>query len=188
MTTTRTTGAPRPALPDDAPALAQLAAATFALACPPSTTAEDVAAFCAAHLSPEQFARYLNSPAHTLLVVDAAPDDGFGGPGLRAYAMLVAGEPDDPEVAAVVRERPTVMLSKFYALPAVHGRGVATALMAAVVGHAPAGARSIWLGVNQQNVRAQRFYARSGFEVVGTKHQRVGAEVHDDFVLRRWLR
>lgn len=173
----------RVAGPGDAAALSVLASATFALACPPGTTQADVDAFCAENLSPERFARYLASPAHTLFVVDA--DDG--SPGLCAYAMLVAGEPEDPEAAAVVTERPTLMLSKLYALPALHGRGVSAALLAAAVAGAPPGTRSIWLGVNQQNVRARRFYAKSGFEIAGIRHMRVGGELHDDFVMRRWL-
>ena len=45
----------------------------------------------------------------------------------------------------------------------------------------------MWLGVNQRNERAQRFYAKHGFEVVGTKHMRVGDRIHDDFVLARVL-
>ena len=45
----------------------------------------------------------------------------------------------------------------------------------------------IWLGVNQQNARAQAFYVRSGFAVVGTKHFTVGTRVEDDYVLERPL-
>jgi ribosomal protein S18 acetylase RimI-like enzyme len=44
------------------------------------------------------------------------------------------------------------------------------------------GVASVWLGVNQQNVRANRFYEKSGFAQVGVKKFLVGDEVHDDFV------
>jgi ribosomal protein S18 acetylase RimI-like enzyme len=58
--------------------------------------------------------------------------------------------------------------------------------MERVVAYAEAsGARCIWLGVNQQNVRAQRFYAKHGFTVGGTKTFRVGRRVEDDFVMVR---
>ena len=37
---------------------------------------------------------------------------------------------------------------------------------------ADTGATSCWLGVNQRNVRAARFYTKHGFAVVGTKRFR----------------
>ena len=49
------------------------------------------------------------------------------------------------------------------------------------------GASGVWLGVNQQNERAQRFYRKSGFEVVGTKRFLVGDAYEDDFVMERPL-
>ena len=47
------------------------------------------------------------------------------------------------------------------------------------------GAAGVWLGVNQQNERAQRFYAKSGFERVGTKRFLVGGVHEDDYVMER---
>jgi ribosomal protein S18 acetylase RimI-like enzyme len=71
-------------------------------------------------------------------------------------------------------------------LPDAHGSGVAAALMAAVLDHArAAGARSVWLGVNQRNERAQRFYAKQGFAVTGTKTFRLGAHLEADYVMAR---
>ena len=43
--------------------------------------------------------------------------------------------------------------------------------------------RSVWLGVNQENARAQRFYGRHGFAVVGAKRFRVGDRDESDFVM-----
>ncbi len=45
----------------------------------------------------------------------------------------------------------------------------------------------MWLGVNQENVRAQRFYAKHGFTQVGTKTFLVGTQLHHDFVMQRAL-
>jgi hypothetical protein len=47
-----------PAAPADLPELAAVAAATFPLACPPTSTAEDIAAFVAENLSAARFAEY----------------------------------------------------------------------------------------------------------------------------------
>lgn len=171
----------RAARTDEADALAALAAVTFPLACPPSSTPEDHAAFIAAHLTAGAFAGYLADPARDLLVAD---DDGA----LVGYTMLVAGEPYDPDVAAVVLLRPTVELSKCYVLPGRHGGGVAGALMSASLDAArERGAAGVWLGVNGENARAQAFYARSGFVTVGERRFRVGDQTHHDLVLHHPL-
>lgn len=170
----------RPATPDDLPALAALAALTFPLACPPHVTAEAKAAFIAANLTAKHFARYLDDTARDVLVgVDEA---GV----LTGYALLVEGEPADADVAAAITLRPTVELSKCYVHPDHHGAGVAAALMAASLDAAAAReAAGVWLGVNQQNTRAQRFYGKSGFERVGVKRFLVGDRYEDDYVFER---
>jgi ribosomal protein S18 acetylase RimI-like enzyme len=165
----------------DVPRLAELAALTFPLACPPHVTEQAQAAFIAAHLSAPRLEEYLADPARDLLV---AVDGGA----LVGYALLVAEEPADADVAAAIRIRPTVELSKCYVHPAHHGAGVAAALMAASLEAAAAReAAGVWLGVNQQNGRAQRFYGKSGFERVGVKRFLVGENYEDDFVYERPL-
>ena len=169
----------RDARREDVEALAALAAVTFPLACPPHTTEAAKAAFIAANLSATNFIAYLADPSRDVLVAEEAGR-------LVGYTMLVAGEPADADVAAAVRIRPTVELSKCYVHPDHHGAGVAGALMAASIERATArGARSLWLGVNQLNARAQRFYGKSGFACVGTKRFLVGDRYEDDFVYER---
>jgi ribosomal protein S18 acetylase RimI-like enzyme len=171
----------RRATPDDAAALHELAAATFPLASPPDTRPEDNAAFIAANLSEARFQDYLADPTRMLFlaVLDLRP---------VGYTMLVMGEPYDAEAARAVTARPTVELSKIYVLPDQHRTGVATALMEVCLEAATAThARSVWLGVNQRNERANRFYEKQGFRIVGTKHFLVGAVLHDDFVRERQL-
>jgi len=173
----------RPAVPADLDRLAALAALTFPLACPPGSTAQDQQAFIATVLSVERFEEYLDDPTRDVLV---ACGDGAGE--LLGYTMLVAGEPSDDDVRAALHLRPTVELSKCYVHPDHHGAGVAHALMTASLEAArERGAQGMWLGVNQQNARAQAFYVRSGFAIVGTKHFTVGARVEDDYVLERPL-
>jgi ribosomal protein S18 acetylase RimI-like enzyme len=48
-------------------------------------------------------------------------------------------------------------------------------------------AKSVWLGVNQHNQRAQRFYTKHGFSINGTKTFRLGAGVENDYVMVRPL-
>jgi Acetyltransferases len=166
----------------DTPALARLAALTFPLACPPHTTAEAIATFIATNLSEERFDAYLADAARDLFLAEGSDGAALG------YTMLVAGEPADADVAAALTLRPTVELSKCYVHPDAHGGGVAAALMAASVDAARTrGAAGLWLGVNQQNAKAQRFYAKSGFARVGVKRFLVGDRFEDDFVLERAL-
>ncbi|WP_319432468.1 GNAT family N-acetyltransferase [Mycobacterium sp. RTGN5] len=165
----------------DVDEIAELAAATFPLACPPSVPPDDVAAFIAAHLSPERFGDFLSDPSRTVL---AARDGGR----IVGYAILVDGVGDDTDVAAAVTIRPAVELSKLYVLADSHGSGVAAALMAAAVDRAVAsGAHCLWLGVNQNNERAQRFYIKNGFTIAGTKTFTLGAHTEHDFVMVRPL-
>lgn len=165
----------------DADALAAVAAVTFPLACPPGSTPADEAAFIAANLSPDRFRAYLGDPDR--LVLKAVHDGEIIG-----YALLNAMAPADPDVAAVITERPVTELSKMYVLPGRHGSGAAAALMRAGLDAARTdGSVAVWLGVNQQNVRAQRFYGKHGFTVAGTKTFTVGTQLHHDYVMRHLL-
>lgn len=152
----------------DTDQLATLAAQTFPLACPASVAPEHVAAFVDAHLSPNRFAEYLTDPQRAIL---AARRNGR----IVGYAMLVRSAPGEP-----------VELSKLYTLSDFHGTGVAAALMTAALARAAAwGARQVWLGVNQKNQRAQRFYAKNGFAVSGTRTFQLGPHLEDDYIMTR---
>jgi tRNA (guanine37-N1)-methyltransferase len=171
----------RAATSTDPDALAELAARTFPLACPPGSSLADQNAFLTTHLSAERFAEYLRDQGRTVLVAAQ-------GERLVGYAMTVAGEPADPAAAQCVRQRPTVELSKCYVDLDQHGTGISGRLITAAVEDAGTrGAAGIWLGVNQLNARAIRFYTKQGFTTVGTKHFVLGASTEDDFVLERTI-
>jgi ribosomal protein S18 acetylase RimI-like enzyme len=160
--------------------LARLAALTFPLACPPHTTDEAKAAHIARHLGEGSFRGYLADGTRALFVAETT--------GLVGYTMLVEGEPDDADVAAAVATRPTAELSKVYVHPDHHGAGLAAALVTVTLDEAARrGAASVWLGVNQENVRANRFYEKNGFALVGTKRFQVGDRYEDDYVRERIL-
>ena len=165
----------------DAGELARVAAATFALACPPAADPDDVTACIAENLSAQRFADYLTDPDRHLLAARA--DDRIIG-----YSMLIRGLGQDPDVACSVGLSPAVELSKMYVLPDHHGSGAAAALMrAGLRWAAQQGAAAVWLGVNQGNRRAQRFYAKHGFEIAGTRRFRLGTRLEEDFVMVRAL-
>lgn len=155
----------------DGAELAGVAAATFPLACRPSVPAADIAAFIAEQLSAECFAGYLADPHRRVL---AARDDGR----IVGYAVLVAG----------TGAHLAVELSKLYVVAEQHGTGAAAALMAAALAWAAeSGAERVWLGVNRNNERAQRFYRKQGFVVTGERTFSLGATVENDFIMGRRL-
>jgi ribosomal protein S18 acetylase RimI-like enzyme len=157
-----------PAADGDAADLANLAAATFPLACPDSVAAEDIAAFIAANLTAERFGEYLADPDRAVL---AARAEGR----IVGYALLVRGHD-------------IVELSKIYVLAAHHGTDAAAALMLSAIDWASdTGAATIWLGVNQNNARAQRFYLKHGFEITGTRTFQLGGNTQADFLMSRPL-
>lgn len=155
-----------------APELASVAALTFPLACPPSVTPEDIASFIDANLSEAHFAEFLTDPRRAILI--AAQEGRVIG-----YAMLIR---DDSDL------HPAAELSKLYVQADFHGKGVSTALMDAALAAADQwGVGSVWLGVNENNQRAQRFYTKSGFKINGTRTFQVGAHTENDYVMVREL-
>ena len=178
----------------DVDALADLAALTFPLACPPELSAEDIAGFVAANLSAERFGEYLGHPDryHLLVVRDETGR-------LQAYTLSVlprdADEgPHAEDVARIITPRPLVELSKFYCRPELHGSGLNDVLMAALIEEfarpgtcpllgADGTVAGIWLGTNGRNVRARKFYERHGFVVAGPRRFTVGQDVQEDLCL-----
>ena len=175
----------RRATAEDAAEAAWLAALTFPLACPPQASRTEMATHIAQKLTPAQFRAWAASDEHALLVYD-------DGTRLLGYALLILGSPEGAAEADVVRaasgrEAPDAELSKIYVQPDVQGGGVAGALMRAAVDTAAELGPGLpfWLATNEQNLRAQAFYRKSGFEAVGKRTYVVGGLPHDDVVLLR---
>ncbi|WP_240930580.1 N-acetyltransferase [Isoptericola sp. BMS4] len=187
------TPAVRAARPEEAAELAWLAALTFPLACPAGTPVATMAAHIADRLSPVRFRTWARSPEHALLVAAGTGDV----PEPVGYALVSFGLPDgaaerDALLAATGDEGPYAELSKIYVHPGAQGSGVAGALMdasvaaaaALAVDHGHPGA-PLWLGTNGENARAQAFYRKHGFDVVGRRTYEVGGVQHDDVVMLR---
>jgi GNAT superfamily N-acetyltransferase len=171
----------RVATPADAVALSELASATFPLACPPHTSQQAIADFISKNFTVTNFDSYLADLGRALFL---AEDDGEA----IGYAMLILAEPTDPDVIASIGRHPTAELSKLYVRPGHHGGGISVALVDAAVESARAAGRiGMWLGVNQENARANAFYEKSGFVRVGVKRFLVGERWEDDFVRERAL-
>ncbi|MFO7689923.1 MAG: GNAT family N-acetyltransferase [Cryobacterium sp.] len=186
----------RPARPADAAALADLAAATFALACPPDVDLAAVAEHVRAALSAEHFTRHLADPTRLILIAEndaenIAENDAENdaeNEELAGFTMLVFGEPDDADARACVSIRPVVEVSKCYVRADSHGSGLAGELMTATLqAGRDRGSAGAWLGVHELNDRALRFYAKHGFMAVGSKHFLFDGVNETDLVMQRLL-
>jgi len=163
----------------DAPRLHEVAGRTFPLACPPDFPREEARAFVAQNLTEENFRTWARARDAQLWVAEIA--------GVIVGYSLVLLRRTAPEIPAQ-EAAVTADLSKFYILPEHHGAGIARALMVTSLEHAyRAGMRVMWLGVNQRNERAQKFYRRHGFEVAAERTFAVGRTRQADFVMERTL-
>jgi ribosomal protein S18 acetylase RimI-like enzyme len=161
--------------------LAALAAETFPMACPPEAKPKEISDFIAEKLSVAKFREHFDDENCALLVADRDKE-------LIGYCLLIRCEITDADVKQAVSVLPTLELSKCYVLERDHGSGIAGALLLSTIERAKdMGVAGIWLGVNQKNVRAQRFYQKNGFKIVGEKTFNVGGQVHHDFVMEQAL-
>ncbi|HEY0365672.1 MAG TPA: GNAT family N-acetyltransferase [Pyrinomonadaceae bacterium] len=161
---------------DDAALLAELGARTFSDSFAGQNTPENMAAYLAACFSPEVQRAELADPLNTFLIVE---NEGIA----IGYAQLRAGKPP-----ACVSGRKPVELSRLYVSSAFQGSGVGARLMDACLTEArQAGYQTMWLGVWKENVRAQAFYHRWNFAVIGEHVFQLGTDRQLDLLMERSL-
>lgn len=164
----------RPANPDDAGLLAELGARTFIETFAAENTPEDLAAYVASSFNLARQAAELADPASTFFIAEVG-----GVP--AGYAQLHAGEP-----AEDIQGTKPVELVRLYVSREWHGRGVGEGLMRACVAEAQqAGHETIWLGVWERNGRAQAFYRKWNFRVVGEHLFQLGSDSQRDILMER---
>jgi diamine N-acetyltransferase len=175
MTTIRTASSA------DAPRLSRLAVTTFRDAFEAANSPEDMERYLAEAFTTEQQAAEIADPENTILVAEHghSPDDVE----LVGYAHLGSASPPESVVGPAPLE-----LKRLYVARAWHGRGVAQALMIALLDAARARrAETLWLGVWERNPRAVAFYEKHGFTRVGEHSFILGSDVQTDWVYARPL-
>lgn len=169
----------RRARPEDAEALAALGERTFRATFVeefqiPYPTA-DLEAYLARKYAPESFARWIAADDSAVWVAEPP------GRGLVGYAAAGPCKLPHADVKPGEKELHYLYLDK-----AMYGSGLGVRLMdVAMAWLDPHGDARTWLGVWSGNVRAQRFYARYGFEKVGEYDYPVGTWVDREFIMRR---
>lgn len=160
----------------DARLISVLATTTFYEAYFEQDDPADLANYIVESFGLDSVLHQLNDPNSTFFLLSA---DGF----TVGYAKLIAGS-RDPSIVAVN----TIELKRIYILERVWGKGVGEMLLehcmeaARQLGH-----ESIWLGVWEQNKRAQRFYEKQGFVPTGTLEFPYGDSVGINLVMEKKL-
>jgi diamine N-acetyltransferase len=157
---------------EDAPALAELAARTFTEAFAADNRPEDLQAHLESSYGVAQQSQELSDPNEITLLV-------FTAETLIAFAQVRRKIP--PEC---VTQPQAIEVHRFYVDRIAHGKGVAQALMAAVKSAAKEfEAKHLWLSAWERNPRAVAFYAKMGFEIVGSADFMVGSDVQTDHIM-----
>ncbi|MCF7750868.1 GNAT family N-acetyltransferase [Bacillus subtilis subsp. subtilis] len=164
----------RRARPADAPALSNIAIATYTETFGDSYPPQDLHAFLQDHYSQAPQLRELQDPRSAVWLLE---DDG------RAVGYLAAGANTLPHAEAASGD---VELKRLYVLASHQGGGHGARLMDTFMAWLDQPARrTLWVGVWSENLGAQRFYARYGCVQVGTYDFVVGDSRDLEFILRR---
>jgi diamine N-acetyltransferase len=168
----------RQATPDDAKPLTDLAYTTFwdAFAHHPKNAPDDLNHYMRQAFNLEQIATELEDANNIFLIAEI--DDKPAG-----YAKIILGTTED----GITAERP-VELSRLYSHQEFLGQGVGQNLMDACFERSREEGRDVmWLGVWEYNPRAQRFYEKNGFRVVGSHVFQLGEDSQTDLLMQREL-
>lgn len=163
---------------DDAKSLTDLSYTTFwdAFAHHPKNAPDDLAHYMRQAFSLEQITNELTDPKNVFLIaeIDGKP---------AGYAKVIINN-IEPGISA---KRP-VELSRLYSHQEYIGKGVGQDLMDACFDRAKSlGHDVMWLGVWEYNPRAQRFYEKNGFRVVGKHVFQLGADAQTDLLMQKEL-
>ncbi len=168
----------RQAVPEDAKLLTDLAYTTFwdAFAHHPKNAPDDLNYYMRQAFNQEQIAAELTDANNIFLIAEI---DGEAA----GYSKIVM----DHIEPGVTAERP-VELSRLYSHQKHLGQGVGQTLMNECFDRAKAEDRDVmWLGVWEYNPRAQRFYEKNGFRVVGSHVFLLGKDEQTDLLMQREL-
>jgi GNAT superfamily N-acetyltransferase len=163
---------------DDAKLLTDLSYTTFwdAFAHHPKNAPDDLAHYMRQAFNLEQLTVELADPNSIFLI--AAIDDKPAG-----YAKLIVDSIEE----GITAKRP-VELSRLYSHQEYLGKGVGQNLMDACFDRALQDGRDVmWLGVWEFNPRAQRFYEKNGFQIVGKHTFLLGSDPQTDLLMQRNL-
>jgi diamine N-acetyltransferase len=157
---------------NDTALLADLGSRTFSRAFAADNTPEDMADYLATNFNRERIAEELGDADSTFFIAEVEQV-------AAGYAKVKKGE-----APSCVTNDKTIELVRLYTLPEYFGKGVGQALMRACFVEAKQlGCQTIWLGVWENNHRAQAFYRKFGFQEVGEHIFQLGSDAQTDKIM-----
>lgn len=137
-------------------------------------TEEDLQEYMSKSFDPEKIRSELNDTAVNIFLLVYADQE------LAGYAKL-----RNDRTFHQLAGRHSLEMERIYVLKKYHDQKAGKALMDESISIARAGNYVVlWLGVNQENIRAIDFYKRYGFEIFGTKKFVLGKAVDEDFLMK----
>ena len=160
----------------DAELLVELGKRAFYEAFAEQTAPEDMTAYLQTTFSIEKTTTQLNNKESLYLIIELQSDS-------VGYAYLYPTRP--PEC---IKDPKAIQLIRFYLLKKCYGLGVGNTLMQTCLDESYVrGYRSVWLSSWELNGRANAFYKRWHFKVIGRQKFKVGSDVQNDFIFMRKL-
>ena len=169
----------RRATAEDAAALAELGTATFIESFGQLYVPRDLQAFLEESHSVEAYEKALANRDYALWIAERLAEDGTP----RAIGYAQAGPCGLPHADAKPGDGE---LKRLYLLKSEQNGGVGRALFdQALAWLQRDGPRTLWISVWSENLGAQRFYGRYGFEFAGEYAFIVGEQRDREFMYRR---
>ena len=193
----------RRATPTDAPSICQIGAHTFTTTFGHSLAPSDLQAYLDSSYSLEATTQDILDPNKDMLVAttpaapslsqssnsssSSSPDGETSGQDTTlGFALLTRGS-TEPCLSSYAPAT-LIELQRLYVHPAHQGRGAGNLLARELESMARRqGYKYMWLGVWEENVKAQRVYERMGYTRVGEHAFAMGEEVQTDWVLVKEL-
>ena len=158
----------------DAKLLVELGKRAFYEAFAEQTAPADMAAYLQTTFFIDGIKTQLNNKDSLYLIIELQADP-------LGYAYLFPTQPP-----ACIKDPKAIQLIRFYLLKKCYGLGLGDSLMQACLDKAGArGYRTVWLSSWELNGRANAFYKRWHFNIVGQQKFVVGSDTQNDFVFIR---
>lgn len=150
----------RRVLMEDAPVLADIAAKTFYDTFTGTCSEADMERFLKDYFNLQQVEKELSNSDDFYFFADI---DGQPA----GYCRIM----EDYKNFDFMKQWKALELKRLYVLSEFHGKGIAQKLMEFIIDFAKQHAYEVvWLGVWEHNLRAKKFYQKSGFEYSGHRH------------------
>ena len=162
--------------PSDADLLIELGRTSFYEAFAEETSPEDMAEHLKTAFKIEDITEQLQSEQSLFIIIES-------GSVAAGYAHLYHADP--PRCVNTVSP---IQLVRFYLRRQYYGRNLGNALMKACLEKARSkGFESVWLSTWEMNHRANAFYKRWDFEIIGRAKFKVGSDIQNDFIFARTI-